>query len=82
MSNTYQIYLISDSTGEMLERISPNIRLKEVVPKYLNYNIKTTKIRHVHTFGKYEVFSPENTLGFHRMVFMVRIKIFTRSSSI
>lgn len=67
---------------EMLERISANIRIKKVVPKYLNFNIKTTKIRHVHTFGKYEVFSPENTLGFQRMVFMVCVKTLSFSSSI
>jgi len=64
----------------MLEGISANIQVKKVVPKYLNFNIKTTKIRHVHTFGKYEVFRPENTLGFQRIVFMVCVKSFNLSS--
>ena len=72
---------LSVSRREMLEGISANIRIKEVVPKYLNFNIKTTKIRHVHTFGKYEVFRPENTLGFQRVVFMVCVKTFSLSSS-
>ena len=73
---TFPILILTTSAlslrrREMLERISANIRMKKVVPKYLNFNIKTTKIRHVHTFGKYEVFRPENTLGFQRIVFMV-----------
>lgn len=82
---TFPILILTTSAlslrrREMLERISANIRMKKVVPKYLNFNIKTTKIRHVHTFGKYEVFSPENTLGFQRMIFMVCVKNLSLSS--
>ena len=38
MSNTYQIYLISDSTGEMLERIFIAIKAQF---KNINYKIHT-----------------------------------------
>ena len=41
MSNTYQIYLISDSTGETLDRIFTAIKAQF---KNINYKIKWKKI--------------------------------------
>ena len=54
-----------------LQGISKQILIKKVVPAYANIYIRTTKYRHVHTFGKYEVLSPKNVMGFTRLVFMV-----------
>ena len=54
-----------------LRGISQQILIKRVVPVYTTMSISTAKSRHIHTFGKYEVLLPSNTMGFSRLVFMV-----------
>ena len=68
---------LSEIDASGLRGISPRVVIKQVSPGYLKFSINTTKKRHVHTFGKYEVFNPENTLNFERLVFMVSIKTFS-----
>lgn len=67
---------ISETEASGLRSISPQVLMKQVSPGYLKYSINTTKKRHIHTFGKYEVFNPENTMNFERLFFMVSFKSF------
>jgi len=62
---------LQDHHIAFLQSISKQVIIRKVVPAYQNMSIRTSKQRHVHTFGKYEVFLPKNTVGFSRLVFMV-----------
>lgn len=56
-----------------LRDISQQILVKQIIPAYTKMSISTVKSRHIHTFGKYEVLLPSNTMGFSRLVYMVNL---------
>ena len=54
MSNTYQIYLISDSTGETLERIflALKAQFKNIDYKIHTYSFKKYNLYHIYTLER------------------------------
>ena len=64
-----------DKHINFLQSISEQIAIKKIEPAYENMSISVEKKRHIHTFGKFEVLSPKSTLGFSRLVFMVKFSL-------
>uniref|UniRef100_A0A7S0MZI9 Hexosyltransferase n=1 Tax=Pyramimonas obovata TaxID=1411642 RepID=A0A7S0MZI9_9CHLO len=72
---SFPIYILatkSVSEEDLMEykKISSQVRVRVVTTKYDKLDIKTDKPYHFHTFGKFEVFNPENTDGKKFLAFM------------
>ena len=72
---------VTEEQISLFQDISQQIIVKRIEPLYKTFSISTKKPRHIHTFGKYEVLLPDNTMGFSRLVFMVSVEFFFISVS-
>eukprot|EP00959_Pyramimonas_sp_CCMP1952_P004130 86793-Pyramimonas_sp.AAC.1 len=72
---SFPIYILATKSvaeEDLLEykKLSDTVRVRLVTTKYDKLDIKTDKPYHFHTFGKFEVFNPENTDGKKFLAFM------------